>query len=172
MVAEDRVEVLLPAYLQNQVVAALLAAHPYEEVAYDLIRLENQHGQVGAGMIGELPEAMSESQFIEHLKQSMQLSVVKHTAFLDKKMKRVAVCGGAGSFLTSAAIRQSADVFITADLKYHEFFEAENRLIMVDIGHYESEVFTKDIFYDIIIKSFTNFAVLLSKVSTNPVRFS
>lgn len=171
-VPENRVEVIFPANLQHSVVAALLAAHPYEEVAYDLFRLENAHPQVGAGMIGELPAATEETYFLEHLKRTMQLAVVKHTHWLNKPIKRVAVCGGAGSFLIKEAIRQQADVFITADLKYHEFFAAENRLIIADIGHYESEVFTKEIFYDLIIKNFSNFAVLLSKVNTNPVRFS
>lgn len=171
-VPENRVEVILPAYLQNSVVRALLAAHPYEEVAYDLVRLENTHPQVGAGLIGELPYPTEETAFIERLKHAMQLTVVKHTHWLNKPIKRVAVCGGAGSFLIKDALRQRADAFITADLKYHEFFAADNQLLIADIGHYESEVFTKEIFYEIIINNFSNFAVLLSKVNTNPVRFS
>lgn len=171
-VAENRIEVIFPAFRQSQIIFSLFQAHPYEEVAYDIIPLVNAHQRVGAGMIGELPEPMPEDIFIKHLKQCMQVPLVKHTAFLNKNIKRVAVCGGSGSFLTKEAIKNKADIYITGDIKYHEFFDAEEKLIIADIGHYESEVFTKEIFYDIIIKSFRNFAVLLSKVNTNPVRFS
>ncbi|MDQ3290640.1 MAG: Nif3-like dinuclear metal center hexameric protein [Bacteroidota bacterium] len=171
-VPENRVEVIFPGHLEVSLLKALRQAHPYEEVAYDIIPLTNLNQEVGAGMMGELPEALPEQDFIQHLKQSMNLTLVKHTGFRQKKIKKVAVCGGTGSFLIKDAIRHQADVFITADLKYHEYFEAENRIILADIGHYESEVFTKELFYDIIKKSFTNFAVLLSKVNTNPVRYS
>ncbi len=171
-VEENRVEVILPAYLENKIIQALLQAHPYEEVAYDLISLTNYNQQVGAGMIGELPHPLSELDFIAYLKDKMQLQVVKHTAFLHKNLKKVAVCGGTGSFLMKDALRQQADVFITADLKYHEYFEAEDKMMLADIGHYESEVYTKELFYEIIKNKFTNFAVLLSKVNTNPVRYS
>ncbi|QNF35240.1 Nif3-like dinuclear metal center hexameric protein [Adhaeribacter swui] len=171
-VDENRIEVLLPGYLESKVVAALLAAHPYEEVAYDVISLANLNQQVGAGMLGELPAGLSGPEFIGYLKEKMALSVVKHTEFLKNKIKRVAVCGGTGSFLIKDAIRQQADVFVTADLKYHEYFDAENKIVLADIGHYESEVYTKELFYDIIKNNFSNFAVLLSKVNTNPVRYS
>ncbi|PSR57192.1 Nif3-like dinuclear metal center hexameric protein [Adhaeribacter arboris] len=171
-VKENRIEVIFPAPVEGTLLKALRDSHPYEEVAYDVIPLTNVNQEVGAGMIGELPAALSEKDFIQYLKQSMNLTVVKHTGFRSKNIKKVAVCGGAGSFLIKEAIRQQADVFVTADLKYHEYFDAENKIILVDIGHYESEVFTKELFYDIITKSFTNFAVLLSKVNTNPVRYS
>ncbi|MDQ4139750.1 MAG: Nif3-like dinuclear metal center hexameric protein [Bacteroidota bacterium] len=171
-VKENRVEVIFPAPVENLLLKALRESHPYEEVAYDIIPLNNSNQEVGAGMIGELPQPLPESDFIQHVKQSMQLEVLKHTSFLNQKIKKVAVCGGTGSFLIRDAIRQQADIFITADLKYHEYFEAENKIILADIGHYESEVFTKELFYDIITKSFSNFAVLLSKVNTNPVRYS
>lgn len=171
-VEENRLEVIFPAHLQPNILRAMRQAHPYEEVAYDLIPLANQNQQVGAGMVGELKEPMSETEFLRHLKTSMQVNTVKHTPFLDRPITKVAVCGGTGSFLIKDALRHQADVFITADLKYHEYFEADNKIILADIGHYESEVFTKELFYDIITKSFTNFAVLLSKVNTNPVRYS
>ncbi|WP_026464177.1 Nif3-like dinuclear metal center hexameric protein [Adhaeribacter aquaticus] len=171
-VNEDRLEVIFPAHLKDKVVAALLKAHPYEEVAYDVYRLENTNQELGAGMIGLLPEPLEAAAFISHLKNKMQLNVIRHTDFLNKPIQKVAVCGGAGSFLIKEALRQQADVFITADLKYHDFFLTEGKLVIADIGHYESEVFTKEIFYDTILKNFSNFAVLKSKVNTNPVRYT
>ncbi|MDX5348075.1 MAG: Nif3-like dinuclear metal center hexameric protein, partial [Hymenobacteraceae bacterium] len=147
-------------------------AHPYEEVAYYITSLENENQEIGAGMIGELETKMPEEEFLKYLKQKMQLQVIKHTALSGKPIKKVAVCGGAGSFLLKNAIRQGADIFITGDVKYHEYFDTEGRIIMADIGHYESEVFTKEIFYDTIIKNFSNFAVYLSNVNTNPVRYT
>ena len=171
-VEENRIEVLFPAYLESKITQALFLAHPYEEVAYDVVPLTNYNQQVGAGMLGELPEPVSEPDFIIYLKEKMELQVVKHTAFRHKNLKKVAVCGGTGSFLMRDALRQEVDVFITADLKYHEYFEAENKMMLADIGHYESEVYTKELFYEIIKNKFPNFAVLLSKVNTNPVRYS
>ncbi|KAA9346111.1 Nif3-like dinuclear metal center hexameric protein [Adhaeribacter soli] len=171
-VEEDRIEVLVPAYLQGKVVDALVAAHPYEEVAYDLYSLKNAYQEVGAGMIGELEEALGLEEFISHLKTTMEISGLKHTVSGPEKIKKVAVCGGAGSFLMSDALKMGADAFVTADLKYHEYFQTEGRLHVFDLGHYESEVFTKEIFYDLILKNFSNFAVCLSKINTNPVRYS
>jgi dinuclear metal center YbgI/SA1388 family protein len=171
-VAEDRLEVIFPEYLQEKVIAALLAAHPYEEVAFDLYRLENHHQEVGAGMVGYLPEPLAAPAFLSYLKERMQLATIRHTDLPDKPIRKVAVCGGAGSFLITAALRHQADVFITADLKYHDFFLPEGHMLLADIGHYESEVFTKEIFYDKILNKFTNFAVLKSKVNTNPVRYT
>jgi len=172
VVNEYRLEVIFPEHLKSQIVAALLSAHPYEEVAYDLYRLENNNQEVGAGILGELPNPMPPGEFISYLKEKMELELVRHTSFLTKPIQKVAVCGGAGSFLIKDALRHQADIFITADLKYHDFFAAEDKIILADIGHYESEVFTKELFYDIIIKKFTNFAVLKSKVNTNPVRYT
>ncbi|CAN5841845.1 Nif3-like dinuclear metal center hexameric protein [soil metagenome] len=171
-VQEDRIEVLLPDYLQHQVLRALQEAHPYEEVAYYLTSLQNLNQEVGAGMVGELAAPMEEQEFLEYLKQAMHLTQVRHTPFIGKAVERVAVCGGAGSFLTAQAIRAGADVLVTADLKYHEFFAAEGKIVLADIGHYESEVFTKEIFFEEISKNFPNFAVYLSQVNTNPVRYS
>lgn len=171
-VNENRLEVIFPDYLKDKVITALHHAHPYEEVAYDLYRLENTNQETGAGMIGYLPAPMSAADYLNHLKNKMQLQMVRHTELGHKEIKKVAVCGGAGSFLIKEALRQQADVYITADLKYHEFFLLEGDLILMDIGHYESEVFTKEIFYDNIRKKFTNFAVLKSTVYTNPVRYT
>ncbi|PWJ57405.1 dinuclear metal center YbgI/SA1388 family protein [Dyadobacter jejuensis] len=170
-VNEIRIEVLLPSHLSAAVLLALNAAHPYEEVAYYLQNVENTHQQVGAGAIGELPEALDSEQFLAHLKESMSLPLVKHTAILGDKIKTVALCGGAGSFLLPKALSASADVFITGDYKYHEFFDADQRLMICDIGHYESEVFTKDLLLDYLSGIFSNFALCLSETNTNPVHY-
>ena len=171
-VQENRVEVIFPAYLQSKVMNALNQAHPYEQVAHYLYTLENQNQEVGIGMIGDLAEELSESEFLDYLKAKMQLQGLRYTTIGGKTIKRVAVCGGAGSFLLKDAIRQGADAFVSGDFKYHEFFDAEGQLLIADIGHYESEVFTKEIFYDTISKNFPNFAVLISEVNTNPVRYT
>ncbi|MDX5423007.1 MAG: Nif3-like dinuclear metal center hexameric protein [Hymenobacteraceae bacterium] len=171
-VQENRIEVIFPAYLQHRIMNALREAHPYEEVAHYLYSLENQNQEVGIGMIGDLTEEMTEEQFLTYLKEKMQLQGVRYTPIGSQRVKRVAVCGGAGSFLIKDAIRSGADALVTGDVKYHEFFDAEGRLMIADIGHYESEVFTKEIFYDTISKKFTNFAVYLSEVNTNPIRYT
>ena len=171
-VKENRVEVIFPAFKQQRIMQALLEAHPYEEVAHFLTLLENGNQEVGIGMVGELAEPLDQQEFLDYLKSHMELSGVRYTPVGDKKIKRVAVCGGSGSFLIKDAIRQNADAFVTADVKYHEFFDAEGKLLIADIGHYESEVFTKEIFYDTISKNFTNFAVYLSEVNTNPIRYT
>ena len=171
-VRESRVEVIFPAYLQTKVMQALKQAHPYEEVAHYLYTLENQNQEVGIGMIGDLASPLSESAFLTYLKEKMQLPGLRYTSIGNKEVKRVAVCGGAGSFLLKDALQQGADAFVSGDFKYHEFFDAEGRLLIADIGHYESEVFTKEIFYDTISKNFPNFAVLISEVNTNPVRYT
>lgn len=171
-VQENRVEVIFPAHRQQRIMQALGKAHPYEEVAHYLTTLENTNQEVGIGMIGELPEALSEDAFLAYLKEKMQLPGVRYTPIGDKKIKKVAVCGGSGSFLIKDALRQGADAYVTADVKYHEFFDAEGQLLIADIGHYESEVFTKEIFYDTISEKFTNFAVYLSEVNTNPIRYT
>ncbi|TPE45794.1 Nif3-like dinuclear metal center hexameric protein [Pontibacter mangrovi] len=171
-VQENRLELLFPAVLQGRIMAALKEAHPYEEVAHYLYNLENQNQEVGIGMIGELEQELSEEAFLSYLKEKMKLQGLRYTSIGNQKVKRVAVCGGAGSFLIKDALRQGADALVTGDVKYHEFFDAEGQLMIADIGHYESEVYTKEIFYDVISKSFPNFAVLISEVNTNPVRYT
>lgn len=170
-VEENRVEVIFPAYLKNQILAAMRKGHVYEEVAYYLTSLSNENQEVGSGAVGFLPQEMAETDFLAYLKQNMKVSVIRHTSLLNKPIRKVAVCGGAGSFMLSDAIRAGADIFITADYKYHEFFDAENRIIIADIGHYESEQFTKELLKDYICKKFTNFAVHLSETPTNPVKY-
>jgi dinuclear metal center YbgI/SA1388 family protein len=167
---ELRLETVFPAFLQTQIIAALIKVHPYEEVAYDIYPLENFYEKTGSGLVGELEMEMSQDDFLKHLKNSMDLELIRFTP-ISKKIKRVAVCGGAGSFLLKNAIVQGADAFVTADFKYHEFFDAEKKLMIADIGHYESEKFTKELLSELILKKFHTFAVLLSKTNTNPVNY-
>ena len=168
---EIKVEVIFPVWLQKQVITAMENAHPYEEVAFDIYGLNNSHGQTGSGLIGELEEKMDEKVFLEHLKKTFKLSVIRHTAFTGKPVHKVALCGGAGSFLTASAKSAGADVYISSDIKYHEFFDAEGRLLLADIGHYESEQFTIDLLFDFLRENFPNFAVLKTGINTNPVKY-
>ncbi|MDP9048044.1 MAG: Nif3-like dinuclear metal center hexameric protein, partial [Bacteroidota bacterium] len=168
---EVRIETIYPAIIESKVLMALVLAHPYEEVAYDLYSLTNQNQQVGSGMIGELDDAVDEETFLFHVKDKMQAQVIRHTAFTGKEVKKVAVCGGAGGFLLKQAIAAGADIFITADYKYHEFFDAEGELVIADVGHFESEQFTQHLLYEIIKKKFTTFALRLTEVNTNPVKY-
>ncbi len=168
---ESRVEIMFPTYLSSGVLAAMKGSHPYEEVAYYLHSLDNENQYVGSGMIGELPAQMAASDFLSFLKNSMDLKIIRHTELLKKEIKRIAICGGAGSFLLSDAKRSGADVFITGDFKYHEFFDAEGELMIADIGHYESERFTIDLIADYLRENFTTFAVRLTEVNTNPIHY-
>ena len=169
-VNEDRIEVILPSHLEKSVSSAMINAHPYEEVAHFITPLHNLNQEVGSGMIGELEQEMSGEDFLKFLKKSMSLNIIRHTA-IPKKVKRIAICGGAGSFLLGPAIRNNADVFITGDFKYHEFFDADNHLMICDIGHYESEVYTKELIYELLNENFSTFALNLSEVNTNPISY-
>ena len=170
-VNENRVEVMFPAHLQRSILAALKEAHPYEEVAYYLHTTENLNQELGSGMIGTLPEPLEGTVFLDYLKDKMELPALRHTPLPNRPIQRVAVCGGAGSFLIHAARGAGADAYITGDVKYHEFFDAEGKMVIADIGHYESEVFTKDLLADIIREKFPNIAVRLSQVVTNPLKY-
>jgi dinuclear metal center YbgI/SA1388 family protein len=170
-VAEIRLEVLLPLHRQAAVLAALRQAHPYEEVAYEIVKLENEHQDVGAGLVGELPQPLSPAAFRQLLKTRLGVPVVRHTAF-EQDIKKVALCGGAGSFLTSAAVAAGADAYVTGDVKYHEFFAPEGRLLLCDVGHFESEQFTSEVFRDLLLAQFgRTFAVLFAETPTNPVQY-
>lgn len=168
---EVRIEVILPAYLEKKVVGAMIKSHPYEEVAYDVYALENEFGMVGAGMLGELEIPLSENDFLEMLKVKLKMPCIRHTAFTGNAIKKVALCGGSGSFLIGSAIASGAQAFVTGDIKYHQFFEAENKILLADAGHYETEQFTKELLYEIVNKKFTTFALLISGVNTNPVNY-
>ncbi len=169
--AETKIEVIFPAHLQQKILIALFAAHPYETVAYEIIKLQNTYEEVGSGLIGTLEKEIPEDEFLEKVKAAFGLSVLRHTPLLGKNINRVALCGGSGSFLSQKAINSGADVFITADIKYHEFFDADNRILLVDIGHWESEQFTIDLIATFLQQNFPTFAVLKTGVYTNPVRY-
>lgn len=167
---EQKLETILPNFKLNEVIAAMKLSHPYEEVAYDVYPMINS-SNYGSGLIGELDDDVSEIEFLTQLKSKFHVSSIRHTQLLNKKVKRVAVCGGSGSFLLDNAILKKADIFITSDFKYHQFFEANDQILVADIGHYESEQFTIDLIGDILIKKFTNFAIRLTTVNTNPINY-
>jgi putative NIF3 family GTP cyclohydrolase 1 type 2 len=168
---EIRIETIVPVYKKTAVLKALLAAHPYEEPAYDFYSLENEWVQVGSGIVGELPNPESEESFLQKLKTVFELKTVKYSPFTGKPIRKVALCGGSGAFLIPDAIACGADVFVTGEAKYNDYYDVENRILLAVIGHYESEVATKEIFYNIITKKITNFAVHFSTVNTNPENF-
>lgn len=168
---EIKLEVLVNQYNLSDVLKAMTDSHPYEEVAYDLIALENKNQYEGSGMIGELENPIDAYTFLANLKQKFHCGLIRHTDLMDKKIRTVAFCGGAGSFLLKKAIQQKADIFITGDFKYHEFFDADEQLIIADIGHYESEQFTINLIADVLSKKFTNFAIHLTGINTNPINY-
>lgn len=168
---EVRVEVICPRNLVRRAVDALLDAHPYEEPAYDIIPLENEYSKVGLGMIGELSEMMDEARFLGYVKDTLGCQTVRHSNLLNKPIRRVAVCGGSGASFTKLAISQHADAYITGDVKYHDFVDAQGNILLVDAGHFETERFTIDIFYDMITKKIVNFAVYKTKYTDNPVNY-
>jgi dinuclear metal center YbgI/SA1388 family protein len=170
-VEENKIEFILESHKIDQVMRALKQAHPYEEVAYELLKLENVDTTKGAGCVGYLPQPMPVAAFLEHVKTSMQVNVIKHTAFHREEVQKIAVCGGSGSFLLADAIQAQADVFISADFKYHEYFDADKRITVCDIGHYESEIFTLEIFVELLTEKFPTFATRSTKISTNPVNY-
>lgn len=168
---EIRTETIVPAVSLNKVITAMINAHPYQEVAYDIYPLENTYSHVGMGVIGELPEENDTAGFLRSLKNIFNVDGIRHTNVCRETIKTVALCGGSGSFLLPNAIKAGADVFISADFKYHQFFDADNEIIIADIGHYESEQFTLEIFYDLIKEKFPTFAVRLTTVNTNPINY-
>jgi len=168
---ETRIEVIFPTYLQQQIVQNLKDAHPYEEVAYDIYELSNYRNDIGSGLLGDFQEPVSEKDLLSRLKKEFGLTIIRHTSFLHKKITKIALCGGAGSFLISAAKAAGAGAYITSDVKYHEFFDADNSIFLADIGHYESEQFTIDLLAEILQQKFPNFAVLKTEIKTNPVNY-
>jgi len=168
---ELRIETIFPAYLENAVITALRQAHPYEEVAYDIYPLINLNNRIGAGMIGNLEQAIDAEDFLIHVKKVLQVGCIRHTNFKNKKVRKIALCGGSGSFLIKDAMSCKADIYMTGDIKYHDFFIPDNQMILADIGHYESEQFTKELIYTLLKKKFTTFALFISGTSTNPVNY-
>lgn len=168
---ETRIEVIFEAHQEHVLLKNLISAHPYEEVAFDVYPLDNSYPAIGSGMTGELETELTEVEFLSHVKTVFGCKMLKHTPLLNKKIKKVALCGGSGSFLIKNAINSNSDAYISADIKYHEFFDAESKILIVDTGHFENEQFTPEIFYELINKKFTTFATYLSKVNTNPVNY-
>ncbi len=168
---EVRIETIFPAYLQAMVLKALTDSHPYEEVAYDIYSLDNAFDKVGSGMIGELEAPMPAKDFLAYVKRQLGVPFLRHSAIAHPDIKRVAICGGSGSFLLHQAIKAGAHAFVTADIKYHQFFDAERKVLLVDAGHYETEQYTKNLLHKLVKKKMPNFALLISDECTNPVNY-
>jgi len=168
---ETFISVIFEKHNEKNILSALFSSHPYEEVAYDIVPLDNFNQEIGMGMIGELKTEKNELDFLNFLKKTMNAKGIKHSKLVGKPIKKVAVLGGSGSFAINNAIAANADIYVTSDIKYHEFYKAENKLIIADIGHYESEQFTKNLLVDILTKKFPNFAIILSNKNTNPIYY-
>ncbi|MBC31561.1 MAG: Nif3-like dinuclear metal center hexameric protein [Muricauda sp.] len=169
--AETQINVTFASHLEKNILRTLFRHHPYEEVAYEITTLDNTNQKLGMGMVGELESPVAEKAFLRFVKERMQTGCVRHSALLGKKVQKVAVLGGSGAFAIRAAKQAGADAFITADLKYHQFYEAEGQLVLMDIGHFESERFTKNLIYDFLTKKIPNFAIALSESDTNPIKY-
>ena len=168
---EVRIETVVPSHRLNRVISSMLSAHPYEEVAYDIYPLDNMYQGTGAGMIGELDEETGLIDYLKKVKSKLKAGVLRYNNVVERKIKKVAFCGGSGAFLIHDAYRAGADVFITADVKYHDFFEHSDEMTIVDAGHYETEQFTKALLYELLKENFPNFALQISETTTNPVLY-
>jgi dinuclear metal center YbgI/SA1388 family protein len=167
---EIRLETIMPKYIQNKVIDALKKTHPYEEIAYDIYPLENKFEKFGAGIIGEIDE-IDEIDLLKNIKEKIKLPSIKFSMLLNKKVSKIALCTGAGAFLVDEAIRQKADVFISSEFKYNQYLDVQNKILIVDSGHYETEIFVKNLFYDFITKKITNFAVEFSEKFIAPINY-
>ena len=167
---EMRIETILPAFKKSAVVKALIAAHPYEEPVFDLYPLKNTWPQAGSGIVGELAEPETELEFLHRIKKTFEVGCVKHTKLSGRLIEKVALCGGAGAFLLPQAIAAGADVFLTGEIRYHDYF-GHDEILLAEIGHYESEQYTKEIFYSIIKDSFPDLSIQMSKINTNPIKY-
>lgn len=168
---EIRIETILPKWIEGKVLKAVREVHPYEEIAWDSVSLNNPFEQVGAGMYGELPEAMEEIDFLSYIKNALGVPVVKHSPLLKRKIIKVGICGGSGNFLIYDAIGKGCDVYITGELKYHDYFLAEKKILLVEAGHYETEQFSKELLYTLLKEKFTTFALQISGINSNPVNY-
>lgn len=168
---EIKIEVTFEKHLQPKILKALFSNHVYEEVAYEIYNLENEHQNMGLGRVGSLKNTLSETDFLQLIREKLECKGIRHSQFLGKPIKKVAVLGGSGSYAIKNAIASGADAYLTADLKYHQFYEAENKILLADIGHFESERFTKNYIVDYLKEKITNFAIILSKENTNPVKY-
>ncbi len=168
---EIRFETILFSHLKDKVIRALLEVHPYEEVAFDLYVLENKNVEIGLGCVGNFPHPMSEDDLLKRVSLVFNAKGVRYSTLTGKPMRKIALCGGSGASLLNLAISSGADAFLTADIKYHDFFKTENKILLVDTGHFESEKFSGEILKDLIIKKFPKFAVRFSETNTNPINY-
>jgi hypothetical protein len=168
---ETRIEVIFPSYLQDSLVSALKKSHPYEEVAYDVYPLKNTNPVSGSGIKGTLEHSLDEKEFLARVRGILETPYIRHSSLTGKKVKSVALCTGSGSFLIPEIVKNELDAFLTADLKYHDFFEPDGRFLLADIGHFESERFSKELICSVLKEKFPNFAVLISETDTNPVHY-
>ena len=168
---EEMIRLLVPKHAKQNILNALQKSHPYEAVAYELVALQNENPTVGMGSLGKLPNPLPVDEFLSHVKKQLNIPYVRHTQTNKNNIETVAVLGGSGSFCIDPALAKGADALVTADLKYHDFFKAENQLLLVDAGHYETEHFTKKIIHQFLTKKIPNFAITLSEVNTNPVKY-
>lgn len=169
--SEIRIEVVLPQFRQREVLLALLAIHPYEEPVYDFYTLENEWARAGSGIVGTLSEPMEEEDFLYFLKDTLHLSSIQHSAYRGKPIRDVALCGGSGAFLIPQAIGYDADIFITGEAKYNDFYDVEDKILLATVGHYESEICTKDIFHDLLSEKFPDLVLNMSQFDINPVKY-
>ncbi|MDX5319607.1 MAG: Nif3-like dinuclear metal center hexameric protein [Bacteroidota bacterium] len=168
---EIKIEVLFPVHLQNRVLDALRKAHPYEEVAYDVVKLENAWQEAGSGMIGEFETPLSKAAFLERIKTGLKVPMIRYTESEHEAIQRVAICGGSGSFLLPAAMASGAQAFLSSDFKYHQFFDGEGKIMIADVGHYEGEYFTIELLVNLLTEKFPTFAVVFSGINTNPLKY-
>ena len=168
---EIRFETILFSHKKDMVIKALLENHPYEEVAYDLYSLENRNTGIGSGCAGYFHKPISEHDFLEQVSLVFDAKGIRYSKLTGKAIRKVALCGGSGAFLINPAIYSGADAYLTADIKYHDFFKAENKILLVDAGHFETEKFSTEILKDLIIKKFPKFAVRFSEKNTNPINY-
>ncbi len=169
--AEIRIETILPAWLESGILSAVKQVHPYEEIAWDSYPLNNSMANAGSGMTGYFTKPVSESSLIQLLKEKLNTPSIRCSPFTGREINKLAVCGGSGNFLIQDAIRSGADAFVTGELKYHDYFLAEGRILLIEAGHYETEQFTKELLYQIVKEKFPTFALQISKISTNPVNY-
>ena len=171
MEEETQISLIYPSIIEKKLLQALFSAHPYEEVAYELSALDNENQHLGMGMFGELASPEDEKSFLERIKNEFNCGCIKHSQLRGKPIKKVAVLGGSGSFAISKAKAAGADIYLTADLKYHDFYKGDNDFILADIGHYESEQYTKDLLHSYLTKKISNFALILGETNTNPIKY-
>jgi dinuclear metal center YbgI/SA1388 family protein len=168
---EVQVHITFTCDREKEVLRALFAHHPYEEVAYEVTSLENPYDHLGMGMVGELPQALDPKEFLQQVRDRFHCGCIRHTDLPQTPFKRVAVLGGSGAFAIGAAKAAGADILVTADVKYHQFYQAEGKMVIADIGHYETEQFTKNLIAEYLSEKIPNFAISLSETKTNPINY-